>query len=156
MKNYNSYTFRNHIDNYGEPLQIKENYLTENYQCNPGTTMCNKYAYSTSNNIEKQNPTDESSFLEMVMQRYMIEHPTLKHLEERHKVLTDKVNNTPKEKRTLKLLIKKSFVETLIEDKKKNMKETFNLKESYMTIQKCEKILDKVLKTIVNAIIATE
>ena len=39
MKNYNSYTFRNHIDNYGEPLQIKENYLTENYQCNPGTTM---------------------------------------------------------------------------------------------------------------------
>ena len=48
--------------------------------------------------------------LEMVMQRYMIEHNTLKHLEERHKVLTDKVNNILKEKRTLKLLIKKSFV----------------------------------------------
>ena len=155
MENYNSCTSRNHIDNYGEPLQIKENYLTENYQCNPGTTMCNKYAYSTLKDIEDQivNETNMVKIFERRMQKYTNEHPTLKHLEERHKVLTDIVNNTPKEKQTLKLLIKKSFVETLIEDKKKNINEIANLRESYKNYSQCKKVLGMMIKVIIQAII---
>ena len=65
----------------------------------------------------------------------------LKHLEERHKVLTDKVIIHPK-KNVLKITNKKIICQTLIEDKKKNMKETLNLKELYDNT-KCEKSLTK-------------